>query len=52
MKKLSEAVRRTFNRFDTSLFFPPKEQAEKKNFKGQTVKKRDFTSGGPMPSVE
>jgi hypothetical protein len=39
-------------RFDTSLLFPPKEQNDKKNFKGQTIHRRDFNTGGPVPNVE
>lgn len=50
MNKLRDTVRQALSRFDTTLLFPPKEHNEKKNFKGQTVKKRDFSSGGPMPN--
>ncbi len=51
MNRFRDSVKKALSRFDTTLFFPPKEQTEKRNFKGQVVKKRD-TSTGPIPNVE
>jgi len=53
MNRFRDSMKKTLSkRFDTSLFFPPKEQTDKKNFKGQTIQRRDFNSGGPIPNVE
>jgi hypothetical protein len=52
MNRFRDTFKKAASRFDTTLFFPPKEHNEKKNFKGQTVRKRDFNTGGPMPNTE
>lgn len=49
MGKLADTFKRVFRSFDTSLIFPPKEQTGNRNFKGQVIKKRDF-SQGPVPN--
>lgn len=52
MNRFRDSIKKALSRFDTTLIFPPKEQTDKRNFKGQVVKKRDFTTGGPVPNVE
>ena len=51
MNRFRDTFKKVFSRFDTTLIFPPKEHNESKNFKGQRVKKKDFSTGGPMPNV-
>jgi len=52
INRFRDTLKKAMGRFDTTLIFPPKEQNEKKNFKGQTIRKRDFTTGGPIPNTE
>ena len=52
MSRITNAFKRVFRGFDTTLIFPPKEETGNRNFKGQVIKKRSLSSGGPMPNVE
>ena len=38
--------------FDDSLFNPPKERFDKKDFKGQRIYKRKVGEGGPITNPE
>lgn len=52
MNKFKDSFKKVFSRVDTTLIFPPKEETSNKNFKGQTIKKKNMISEGPMPNPE
>lgn len=43
-------IKKYFKNFDDSLFNPPKERFDKKDFKGQRIYKRKVGEGGPIPN--
>ena len=50
MKRLASGIKKYWKNFDDSLINPPKQNFDKKNFKGQNIYRRTLADGGPKPN--